>query len=73
MLMHIGILIFAIGLVSLAIYSIIGEPSLKRLYNQNEIARFNPSLGHGIIQLLGEAFLLAIVAFIARKWLRIRL
>jgi hypothetical protein len=43
------------------------------LYSGNEIARFNPSLRHGIVQLLGEAFLLAIVVLIARKGLRIRL
>ena len=72
-LVRVGILILAIGLISIVLYSIIGKPSLNRLYNQNEIARFYPSLGHGIVQFLGEAFLLFIVAFIARKWLRIRL
>jgi hypothetical protein len=72
-LMRIGILLLATSLVSFALYMIIGEPSITRLYSQNEIARFNPSLGHGILQLFGEAFLLVIVAFIGRKWLRIRL
>jgi len=70
---RIGILILATGLITIVLYSIIGKPSLTRLYSQNEIARFYPSLGHGIVQFLGEAFLLAMVAFIARKWLRIRL
>jgi len=55
------------------LYSIIGEPSLARLYNHNEITRFDPSFVHGLIQFFGETFLLAIVVFIARKWLRIRL
>jgi hypothetical protein len=72
-LVRIGILILATVLVSLILYSMIGKPSLTRLYNQDEIARFNPSLGHGIVQFMGEAFLVAIVALIARKWLRIRL
>lgn len=72
-LVRIGILILATFLISIVLYSIIGKPSITRLYDQNEIARFYPSLGHGIVQFLGEAFLLAIVAFIARKWLRIRL
>jgi len=72
-LVRIGILILATGLVSLVWYSIIGKPSLTRLHNQNEIARFSPSLGHGTVQFLGETFLLVIVAFIGRKWLRIRL
>jgi hypothetical protein len=69
----ISILILATGFVSLVWYGIIGKPSITRLYNHNEIARFHPSVGHGIVQFLGEAFLLAIVAFIARKWLSIRL
>jgi len=73
LLMRGGILILATGFVSLVLYSLIGKPSLTRVYNQNEIARFNPDLGHGIVQFLGETLLLAIVAFIARKWLRIRL
>ena len=72
-LMRIGILILTASLVSLLLYSIIGGPSLARLHNQNEIARFNPTFGHGIVQFLAEALFVAIVAFIARKWLRIRL
>lgn len=70
---RVGILIAATALISIILYSILGKPSLTRLHNQNEIARFYPSFGHGIVQFLGEAFLLAIVAFIARKWWRIRL
>ena len=73
LLLRIGILILATGLVSFVLYKIVGKPSMTRLYNHNEIARFNPSLVHGIVQLLGETILLAIVAFVARKWLRIRL
>lgn len=72
-LVRIDILILATGLISIVLYSIIGKPSLARLYTQNEIARFYPSFGHGIVQLLGETLLLVVVAFIARKWLRIRL
>ena len=72
-LVRIGVLTLITGLISIVLYSIIGKPSLTRLYNQNEIARFHPSIGHGVVQFFGEAFLLAIVAFIARKWLRIRL
>jgi hypothetical protein len=71
--MRIVILVSAASFVSLLLYSIIGQPSPARLYNQDEIARFNPSFGHGIVQLSGESFLIAIVIFIARKWLRVRL
>jgi len=70
---RICILIAATGLIAIVLYSIIGKPSLTRLYNHNEIARFHPSFDHGIVQFLGETFLLVVVAFIARKWLRIRL
>lgn len=72
-LMRIGLLLLAAGAVALVLYSIIGEPSLTRLYNQNEIARFDPDAGYGIVQFLGETFLVALVVFIARKWLRMRL
>lgn len=72
-LMRIGILLLATSLILFLLYRIIGEPSITRLYPGNEIARFTPSLGHGLVQLFGEAFLIAIVAFIARNWLRIRL
>lgn len=51
----------------------LGPPSLARAYQQNEIARFAPTVGHGIGQFLGETFLLALVAYVGRRWLRIRL
>jgi hypothetical protein len=68
-----GILILAAGVVSITLYTIIGSPSQTREYKHNEIARFNPDLGHGLVQLLSETFLIALVVFIARKWLRLRL
>ncbi len=73
LLLRSGILILATGLIALLLYGIIGNPSLARLYNHDEIARFNPDPGHGLVQLLGETLLLAMVVFIARRWLRIRL
>ena len=73
MLVRISILILVTSFISLVLYGIIGKPSFARLYNQNEIARFHPTLGHGIGQFFGEVLLVAIVAFIARKWLRVRL
>jgi len=72
-LARISLILLATGFVSMVLYSIIGKPSRAKLYSQNEIARFYPSLGHGLVQFFGEAFLLIVVAFIARKWLRIRL
>jgi hypothetical protein len=72
-LVRVGVLVLAIAIIALALYGIVGKPSLARLYNQNEIGRFQPTFGHGIGQFLGETFLVAIVAFIARKWLGVRL
>ncbi len=72
-LMRIGMIILATGIVFLLLYTTVGEPSLSRLDSQNEIARFAPSLGHGIIQLSGETILIFLVVFIARKWLHVKL
>ena len=72
-LKRVAILILASGVVALMWYSIIGEPNLARLYSQNEIARFIPSVDHGLIQLFGEALFIAFIAFMARKWLKVRL
>jgi len=73
MLLRISFLILAAGIVTLVLFSLIGKPSPARLYSQNEIARFHPSFGHGIVQFLGEALLILVVAFISRKWFRVRL
>jgi hypothetical protein len=72
-LARVSIILFATGFISVILYGMIGQPSIKRLYAHNEIARFSPTFDRGMVQLLGEAVLLAIVAFVARKWLRIRL
>ena len=71
--LRILIIVLAACPVFIVLYSIIGKPSPDRIYSQNEIGRFTPSLSHGLLQMLGEIFLIALVAFIARKWLRIRL
>ena len=70
---RICILTLAAAIVAIVLYSILGQSSPKRLYTQDEIARFKPTLGHGVGQFLGETFLIAIYAFVARKWLRIKL
>ena len=67
------ILIVATGIVASVLYGILGQPSFKRSFSQDEVGRFKPSLGHGIVQILGETFLIALYAFVARKWLRIKL
>jgi len=73
MVFRICILIVATAVVASVLYGILGQPSLKRLHAQDEMARFKPTLAHGMVQLLGEMFLIVIYAFVARKWLRIKL
>jgi len=73
LLFRISILIVAEGIVASLLYGVLGPPTLNRLYVQDEVSRFKPSLGHGIGQFFGEAFLIVLYAFIARKWLRIKL
>jgi hypothetical protein len=52
----------------------LGPPALAREYHiKSEISRFTPTVGHGLIQLGGETFLLILVAYSARRWLRVRL
>jgi hypothetical protein len=52
----------------------LGPPTMAREYHiKNEIAHFTPSVGHGLLQLGGETFLLILVVYAGRRWLRIRL
>ncbi|MFI5185652.1 MAG: DUF4405 domain-containing protein [Chitinophagales bacterium] len=73
LLWRIFVIILFAGVFAFSLYSLLGRPTVARLYIHDEIARFKPRLDHGIGQFAGEAFLIAIVAFIARRWLRIRL
>jgi hypothetical protein len=73
LLWRIFVIISVAGIIALTLYSLLGKPTISRLYFQDEIARFRPSPGHGIGQFAGEAFFIAIVAFVARRLLRIRL
>lgn len=52
---------------------LVGAPNMSRIYPRNEVTRFRPTAGHGVGQFLGESFLLALVAYAARRWFRVRL
>jgi len=67
-----GLVIISAVITALA-WSVVGTPSIRREYRQNEIGRFEPTISHGLIQCGGEAMLVGLVAWIARKWLRVRL
>jgi len=52
----------------------LGPPAAAREYHvKSEIGRFVPTAGHGLLQFGGETLLLVVVAYAARRWLRIRL
>ena len=68
-----AVLLLGAGVVALGAFAMLGPPSETRLHYQNEVARFVPTLGHGLGQFAGESALLAVVAYLGRKWLRVRL
>lgn len=63
----------ALAVVAGGMYLIDGPPMSSRAVRQNEIARFAPSVGRGLTQLLGETALLALATGVARLGLKIRL
>ncbi len=69
----IGLVLLMAFLVAGIAYAILGPPAAARVYVQNELARFAPNIWYGSRQFMGEAFLIVVVAFVGRKWLRVRL
>jgi hypothetical protein len=67
------VLLGAAGVVGLGAYAVLGPPSSARRFMRDEIARFAPTAGHGLGQLAGEAMLVCLVAYVGRRWLRVRL
>lgn len=66
-------LLGAAALVAAGAYAMLGPPSPARRFPRDEIARFAPTLGHGLVQLAGEAMLVCLVAYVGHRWLRVRL
>ncbi len=59
--------------LNLTVFALLRPPSRARLYVQDEIARFAPTLRPGLVQLAGEVFLIAAVVYVARRWLKVGL
>ncbi|HXH40612.1 MAG TPA: DUF4405 domain-containing protein [Thermoanaerobaculia bacterium] len=68
-----ALILVAASLVGLAAFALLGRPSVTREYHQNEIARFTPEAGHGLVQFGGQTMLVALAAYAAKRWLRVRL
>jgi len=71
--LRISVITLAAGIIALILYYLLGRPSVSRLDTQDKIARFSPTVVHGIIQFVGESFLISIVVYVARKWFRVKL
>ncbi len=56
-----------------AIFRVLGHPTIARLYSQDEIARFRPTLGHALLQFLGQSMMVGVTVYAARRWFRVRI
>ena len=63
----------AVLVIVVPLRTMMGPARLDRVYRQDEVARFRPTGGHGLGQLAGETFLVALCAWAARRWMRVRL
>ena len=72
-IMRMAMLLLAVAVVAGAMYAINGAPSSRRRVRQNEIARFAPTVGHGLGQFIGETGLVVLAAWFARRALNVRL
>lgn len=63
----------AAGAIGGALRMMMGPTRIARLYQQDEILRFHPSWGHGLMQLAGETLFVIGYAWVARRWLRVKL
>jgi cytochrome b len=72
-LLRIFFIILAAVIISSVAYLILGTPVKARLYAGNEIARFKLNFIAGIVQLTGTIITIAILAYMAWRWLKIKL
>ena len=68
-----ALIVTASAIIAAMLLVILGRPTEARLHVGDEVARFSPNLLRGAVQFLGESCLVAIVAYIGRRWLRVRL
>ena len=65
--------LLASTVVATATWIKIGAPTLSRLYQQNEIAHYRPTLGAGAFEFIGETLFIVLFSVIGRICLRMRL
>ncbi len=62
-----------ICIVGLLAWFFLGSPIKDRLHPEDEIKRFQPMLIPGLVQFFGGFVVLAILTYMARRWIKIRL
>lgn len=67
------LVLMASAIIAAALLVILGKPTQARLYSGDEVSRFSPTIRHGVVQFLGETGLVVLVAYVGRRWLRVRL
>lgn len=72
-LLWVGLIGILTAAESIVIYNALGHPSVARLYPLNEIARFRPTLGHALLQFLGQSMMIGVTVYAARRWFRVRI
>lgn len=68
-----SLLLAAAAGVSALAYWWVGPPSLSRMYRIDEVANFAAGYGIRVLQILSQVVGLSLVAYVSRRWLRIRL
>ncbi|HVX50336.1 MAG TPA: DUF4405 domain-containing protein [Chitinophagaceae bacterium] len=72
-LRSLAILLALSGIISAIAFMLIGPPVNTYRYHFDDISRFMPTFGHGFLQLFGETFFVLTTAFVAIRWLKVRL
>jgi hypothetical protein len=69
----IALVLMASAIIAVVSLLILGKPAEARLHVGDEVSRFSANLQRGAVQFLGESCLVAVVAYLGRRWLRVRL
>ncbi len=68
-----SVLLVAVGgLLAGGAYLVLGAPTVERRYALSEVARYTGRFDRGVVQLAGETLIFVAVAFVGRKWVRLR-
>jgi hypothetical protein len=72
MLGRAAIIISVMFLIGLVAWMVLGKPIKDRLHPEDEIKHFQPMLIPGLVQFFGAFAVLAILTYMAKRWVKIR-